>query len=89
MDKLRSVESHIEFDCESEVEVDMDVSSVLSLRTAFTRSLAIRDHDSRRLWASQHGPRPLIIQVRVVEIHGVVAEVTVQIIGFAWRRGGG
>lgn len=55
---MRSVESHMELDCES--EVDVDVSSVRSRRTAFTRSLAIRDHDSRRLCASQHGPIPLI-----------------------------
>lgn len=52
----------MEVDCESEVDVDMevDVSSVRSLRTAFTRSLAILDQDSRRLCANQHGPIPLI-----------------------------
>lgn len=52
----------MEFDCESDVDVDMDVvSSVRSRRTAFTRSLAILDQDSRRLCANQHGPNPLII----------------------------
>jgi hypothetical protein len=42
-----------------------DLSSLFSeaLRTAPTRSLAIRDHDSNRLWANQHaaGPNPLIL----------------------------
>lgn len=64
MDKFKSVESHIELDWESDVDVDMDVdvvSSVRSRRTAFTRSLAILDQDSKRLWANQHGPRPLIV----------------------------
>lgn len=39
----------------------MDVSSVRSRRTAFTRSLAIRDHDSRRFCANQQDPIPLIL----------------------------
>lgn len=61
MDTFKSVESHIEFDWESDVDVDMDVSSVRSRRTAFTRSLAIRDHDSRRFCANQQEPIPLIL----------------------------
>ena len=35
------------------------------MRTEFTRSRAIRDHDSNRLWANQQaaGPNPLILCV--------------------------
>lgn len=50
------------------------LSSVLSdFRTAPTRSLAIRDHDSSRLCASQQaaGPKPLILyfSIFIIEIY--------------------
>lgn len=65
MDKFKSVESHMELDCESDVEVDMDVSSVRSRRTAFTRSLAILDQVSSRATRDQHGPMPLMLNINL------------------------
>lgn len=45
-----------------------ELRSRVTRRTAPTRSLAIRDHDSIRLWASQQaaGPRPLIFSNRLM-----------------------
>lgn len=50
-----------------------ELRSIVTLRTAPTRSLAIRDHDSIRLWASQHaaGPKPLIICENILANYGL------------------
>uniref|UniRef100_A0A1B0BAU3 Uncharacterized protein n=1 Tax=Glossina palpalis gambiensis TaxID=67801 RepID=A0A1B0BAU3_9MUSC len=47
-----------------------ELRSKVTRLTAPTRSLAMRDHDSRRLCASQHaaGPRPLIICINTLLI---------------------
>uniref|UniRef100_A0A1B0AJD5 Uncharacterized protein n=1 Tax=Glossina pallidipes TaxID=7398 RepID=A0A1B0AJD5_GLOPL len=47
-----------------------ELRSKVTRLTAPTRSLAMRDHDSRRLCASQHaaGPRPLIICINILLI---------------------
>ena len=44
-----------------------ELRSSVTRRTAPTRSLAMRDHDSMRLWASQQaaGPRPLIFSLKL------------------------
>lgn len=46
-------------------------SDLLDFLTPPTRSLARRDHDSKRLWASQHaaGPKPLILYLSLYHLN--------------------
>lgn len=46
-------------------------SDLLDFLTPPTRSLARRDHDSNRLWASQQaaGPRPLILYLSLYHLN--------------------
>ena len=55
-----------------------DLLSVLSvLRTAPTRSLAIRDQDSNRLWANQQaaGPNPLIFSHELISTYASASRI--------------